>query len=610
MPGLLAARDVAFAYPGGPADAPAVLDGVSLTVRPGDRLGVVGENGSGKSTLLGLLAGTLDPTAGTIRRRGTLALVEQELVPGAEETIGDLAASSLARVREATAALERALEEAAAAHQDSPLTPQDGPPGSTERAPGRHGKGPLVAHLEPPGDAGRAPRHHGKGPLTQQEGPPGVGDVGELVEVLQRYEALAAWDADRLLDEALTRLGAPREPTRRLAELSTGERYRVRLACRLAEASELLLLDEPTNHLDASAVGYLTARLRTWPGAVVVVTHDRALLDDAATAVLDLDPTVDGRVAVYGARRRSNGPRVFSYADYRHAKDAALARWRSRYRREQERLRELWEQRDYAYEHLSDEWRPPKGSQKHRRGTRARQHVKAADRAHAALEAAAVAVPPPPPELAFPLLPTAPDRANDDDGAAAPLLALSGAVVAGRLNRPDLGVAVPAGGRLLVVGPNGSGKSTLLRLLAQAAGPGVRVGALAQEPDFGPAEALTGEAIATQRILTAIEDGLVDPDQVVPLIQTGLVTAEQLDRPVGELSTGQRRRLDLALALMLAPHVLVLDEPTNHLAVDLMDALTDWLTHTPSAVVVATHDRAMRADLGPDGADWPTLDLG
>ncbi|WP_454300187.1 ATP-binding cassette domain-containing protein [Salana multivorans] len=93
MPGLLAARDVAFAYPGGPADAPAVLDGVSLTVRPGDRLGVVGENGSGKSTLLGLLAGTLDPTAGTIRRRGTLALVEQELVPGAEETIGDLAAS-------------------------------------------------------------------------------------------------------------------------------------------------------------------------------------------------------------------------------------------------------------------------------------------------------------------------------------------------------------------------------------------------------------------------------------------------------------------------------------------------------------------------------------
>ncbi|ROR97654.1 macrolide transport system ATP-binding/permease protein [Salana multivorans] len=559
MAGLLAARDVAFSYPGAPPQAPPVLADVGLRVRAGDRLGVVGENGSGKSTLLGLLAGTLDPTAGTVTRRGGLALVEQELSHAPDETVGDLAAASLARVREATAELERVLAAA------------DGT------------------------------------------------DTRRLAEALERYEALAAWDADRLLEEALTRLGAPREADRPLAHLSVGERYRVRLACRLAEGTELLLLDEPTNHLDSSAVAYLTARLRAWPGGVVVVTHDRALLDDVATAVLDLDPTVDGRVAVYGARRRRSGegPRVFSYADYRHAKDAALARWRSRYRREQERLRELWEQRDYAYEHLSDEWRPPKGSQKHRRGTRARQHVKAADRAHAALEAAAVAVPPPPPELLLPVLPSVVGPADDrpvDDAAdatvvAAPLLALRGAVVPGRLDRPDLGVELGPGGRLLVVGPNGSGKSTLLRLLAEAGSPGVRVGVLAQEPDFGPAEGLTGEELATRRILAAVEAGVVDPDRLVPLTATGLVAPDQLDRPVGELSTGQRRRLDLALALMLAPHVLVLDEPTNHLAVDLMDALTEWLTGTPAAVVVATHDRRMRADLGPDGAAWPTLDL-
>ncbi|TNU73702.1 ABC-F family ATP-binding cassette domain-containing protein [Miniimonas arenae] len=544
MTTLLRARDVAFAYPSAPGTP--VLARLGLTLRVGDRLGVVGENGSGKSTLLGVLAGDLAPTAGDVERAGSLAVVPQEMADGAA-TVGDLVARSLGTARAAAARLEAALAS---------------------------------------GDGGT----HGGAERSR--------DVALAVE---QYEASAAWDADRLLDEALTRFGAPRDPARPLAAMSVGERYRVRLACRLAEGADAVLLDEPTNHLDPTALAHLTQRIRTWPGGVIVVTHDRQLLDDVATAVLDLDPTVDGVPARYGARRGVG----FGYADYRRAKRAALARWRTRYRAEQERLAELFDRRDYAYEHLSDEWRPPKGSKKNRRGTRARQHVKAADRAHARLERTAVDVPPPPPEIALPALDGEP-AARTSIASGGRVLALTGAVVPGRLDRPDLAVELGPGGRLLVVGPNGAGKSTLLALLAAAVAPDVRVGYLAQEAAFDAATVGGAQDVATARILAALEDGSLEPDSVVPLATTGLVAPEDLDRPVAELSVGRRRRLDLALTLMTAPHVLVLDEPTNHLAVDLMDALTAWLREVGAAVVVATHDRRMRADL----ADWPTLDLG
>ena len=99
---------------------------------------------------------------------------------------------------------------------------------------------------------------------------------------------------------------------------------------------------------------------------------------------------------------------------------------------------------------------------------------------------------------------------------------------------------------------------------------------------------------------------MLDPAQLVPVAALGLLTEEDLDRPLRELSVGQRRRFDLACALLAAPHVLILDEPTNHLSVGLVDELTAALRVTSAAVVVATHDRRMRADL----ADWPELTPG
>jgi macrolide transport system ATP-binding/permease protein len=560
----LTATDLAFAYPGRP-----VLDGVSLRVSDGTRLGVVGENGSGKSTLLHLLGGDLLPSRGEVRRKGSVALVEQELATAPGETVGDLVRRTLAGLRTLAAEIEK--EAASFDHE--------------------------------------------------------TGDLRRLSGLLARAEHLAAWDADRRVDVALTRLGAVRDAGRRLDTLSVGQRYRVRLACRLAERADLLLLDEPTNHLDDSAIEFLTGELVAWRGGVVVVTHDRELLDDVATAILDLDPSMDGKPVLYGQP---------GYLAYRFAKNQALHRWRQRYRAEQERARVLAERLDASYEGLSDEWRPAKGSQKHRRATRARIHVKAADRLVEKLEAEAVEVPVPPVRLAFPDLPAMSPGWDPGD----PLVELrSPRVVADpstgsgrrdggvRVDLPGTRVAIPPSGRLLVVGPNGAGKSTLLAALAgrvplargtRSVTAGARLGVVGQETSGGTSDATGRPAAGTAdgaapsgfdayaaEALELLQRGELDPEHVVPVAALGLLSEEDLERPLAELSAGQRRRFELARALLHAPHLLLLDEPTNHLSVDLVDELTRALVATPAAVVVATHDRRMRADL----ADWPVLDL-
>ncbi|HEY0188448.1 MAG TPA: ATP-binding cassette domain-containing protein [Cellulomonas sp.] len=535
----LVADGLSFGYPGRP-----VLDRVALSASAGQRVGVVGENGAGKTTLLRLLAGDLVPTAGEVRRSGTVSVVHQELDVPVGATVGDLVARTARQVRAAAERLDA-----------------------------------VVRDLD-----------HDAGDLTA------------LAEAIAAVERVAAWDVDRRVDEALTRFGAPRDVGRRLDTLSVGEAYRARLACHVAERADILLLDEPTNHLDVGGIDYLTAQLQQWPGVVLIVTHDRRLLDDVMTAILDLDPSMDGRPVLYGATR---------YATYRFAKDQALRRWRVRYTQERKRAEQLARRLDASYEGLSDEWRPEKGSQKNRRATHARIHVKAADRLVQRLEAEAVEVPVPPPVLLFPDLPSIP--AGYTGG---PLLELRAPRVAGRLDLPGVRVELPPAGRLLVTGANGAGKSTLLAALAGAlrldrglrtVAPGVRLGVLGQDDPAGAGDDRRGtgfEAVA-RRALDLLRSGLLDPAQVLPVAALGLLDEEDLDRPLGELSVGQRRRFDLAAALVAAPHVLVLDEPTNHLSIVLVDELTAALRLTSAAVVVATHDRAMRADL----ADWPAVEL-
>ncbi|GAA0619388.1 ABC-F family ATP-binding cassette domain-containing protein [Kutzneria viridogrisea] len=212
-----------------------VLDQVSLTVRPGEHVGVVGENGAGKSTLLRLITGLERPDSGevTVHAGGGTGHLGQTLELPDHATVARAVDVALADLRE----LERALRAAEAGLADS--------------------------------------------------GERGLAEYGDL---LAAFEARGGYQADARVDAALHGLGLawlPRD--RELGSLSGGERPRLALACLVAAAPELMLLDEPTNHLDAAAMTWLEDRLRAHRGTVVAVSHDRVFLDRVATAIIEVD---------------------------------------------------------------------------------------------------------------------------------------------------------------------------------------------------------------------------------------------------------------------------------------------------------------------------------
>jgi macrolide transport system ATP-binding/permease protein len=512
-----------------------VLTGVDVTVSAGVRLGVVGENGRGKTTLLQVLAGALVPDSGTVHRAGTMGVAHQEMPAGDDRSVGDLIDDELAQVRAALRAFDAAT-------------------------------------------------------LALAEERPGADQT--YADALEAAESLGAWDADRRVDISLAALGAVSDRDRPLAELSVGQRYRIRLACLLGAGHDLLLLDEPTNHLDADGLDHLTARLRAHPGGVVLVTHDRALLSDVVTTVLDLDPTSDGRPRSYGG----------GYAGYREGRDAERERWETAFRDQQLERQRLAQDLSEAQNRLSTGWRPDKGTGKHTRATRAPALVRAVHRRQEALESHVLDVPRPPLRFQMPRLDAPPGVT---------LLRADDVMVNGRFDSPR-SVLLRTGDRLVVTGPNGAGKSSLLRVLAGRLAPdsgtvqgkrGVRVGLLAQEsPEPSRRRAFEVYEAAVGRLVSSGE--LAESD-TIGLGQLGLLPSDAAHKPVADLSIGQQRRLDLALLLAARPQVVLLDEPTNHLSMTLVEELTRALDATGAAVVLATHDRQLLRDTSA----WPRLRL-
>jgi macrolide transport system ATP-binding/permease protein len=322
----------------------------------------------------------------------------------------------------------------------------------------------------------------------------------------------------------------------------------------------------------------------------VLVSHDRRLLADVATKVLDLDPSSDGRPRLYGD----------GYAGYLAGRQAEVARWTQRYDRylvEQDRLAEGLSS---AQNRLRSGWRPPKGTGKHQRATRASSAVRAVHRRLEDLAAHEVSRPRSPLQFRLPDLPAL---------AGVTLLQADEVAVEGRLSTP-VSIALRTGDRLLITGPNGAGKSTLLTVLAGHLSPDhgtatiaatARLGVVAQESSSS--DRRTARAVYVAR-LRQLRSDRIDGD-LVSLGSLGLLSNVDLARPVADLSIGQQRRLDLALALADRPHALLMDEPTNHLSSALVDELTEAFETTPAAVVVVSHDRQMRDDL----SHWPTLAL-
>lgn len=523
-------------------DGRAVLTEVDLVVPPGARVGLIGENGAGKSTLLRILAGADEPDGGRVERPARLGWLPQE-VPFDS---GMPAASILDAAEAPLRALERRLEAAAAALA---------------------GDAAARAHLE--------------------------GDPAEVyAAALDEADRVELWTLEARRAALLDGFGLAGIPLATpLGALSGGQRSRLALAALLLGRPDALVLDEPSNHLDDTAVALLRQHLLAWPGPVLFASHDRALLDELATELVDLDPSRRAASGENGGGQlaRSGG----GFSDYLLERDRERERWAQRHRLEQRELGRLRETVTDGARAIDTGGRPARDNDKfirHFKGARVEaevaRRVRDAERRLAELEAAQL--PAPPPVLAFAGLPPSAARATDE-----PLLALDGAAVSGRLAPTSL--TLRPGDRMLLTGPNGSGKSTLLGVLAASipldggrrrALPRTRIGLLAQDARFADphrtARATYAAAVGEQRAAA------------VPLASLGLLGARDLDRPVGALSVGQQRRLALALVIARPPHVLLLDEPTNHVSLRLATELEEALGAHPGAVVVASHDRWLR----------------
>ncbi|MET7557198.1 ribosomal protection-like ABC-F family protein [Streptomyces albidoflavus] len=522
----LALKDVSKAY-----GERAVLDQVTLTVRPGERAGVIGENGSGKSTLLKLIAGAETPDSGevTVVAPGGTGHLRQTLDLPPHLTVQDAVDDALADLRE----LESRLQEAG-----------------------------------------------------ERLGEAGDRELAEYGELLAAFEARDGYQADTRVETALHHLGLGHlGHDRPLGSLSGGEQSRLALACVLAAAPELLLLDEPTNHLDDRSTDWLADRLRAHRGTLVTVTHDRAFLERVTTTILEVDRDTRA-VTRYGdgwpGYRRAKAAARRRWAQEHEEYVAELARTEELVAAAGQRLAATG--RD-----------PGEGFGKHRRSSENKlsAQVRAARERLTRLHASPVPPPPEPLRFRADLTPHT-DPAGGTPETATPLLTLTGVRVADRLHVDTLQVE-PGSRLLVTGPNGAGKTTLLRVIsgvLRPDAGsveraPGARIAHLAQELAVDPAPVPLLTAYAAGR------PGHPDA-YAAELLELGLFREDDLAVPVPSLSAGQRRRLSLARLVSRPADLLVLDEPANHLSLTLVEEIEEALEAYAGAVVVVSHDRRFR----------------
>jgi ATP-binding cassette, subfamily F, member 3 len=502
---LVAARGIVKSFGGRK-----VLDGAELDVAAGARIGVLGPNGGGKSTLLRIVAGLEHADAGEVTlRRGLVLAYLPQIVEGGER-------DALATVRAARPELAELEAELAAAEAKIATDDLD----AMARAIAHHER-VLARWTEAGGD--------------RAEG-----------------EALGHLRALGLDGDALTL------PTR---ALSGGQRKLVALAACLARRPDVLLLDEPEAHLDMARRERLGALLADFPGAVVMISHDRHLLDETVAEIAELDR---------GAIRIWPG----AYSAYAVARQLELERRQQRWVTQQKEIARL-EEAVRRFRH----WAHIRVNERAARQARVKQmqidRMEKIERPVLERRRMALAL-----------------RSGSRGGQR--VLALEGVDVS-LGDQPillDVELVVGRGERVGVVGPNGGGKTTLLRVLhgelepesgTRWAGDGITLGYLSQAADT-----LAGE----QTVIDALRAGRsLAEDEAVRALMGFLFDYEQCRRPVATLSGGERTRLAFLGLMHDRPNCLVLDEPTNHLDIDSIEALEDALEHYDGTVVAVSHDR-------------------
>ena len=382
--------------------------------------------------------------------------------------------------------------------------------------------------------------------------------LSEQSDLQTKIDAANAWDLERTLDIAMDALRLP-PPDADVSTLSGGERRRVALCRLLLSKPDLLLLDEPTNHLDAESVAWLERTLQEYSGTVVAITHDRYFLDNAAQWILELD--------------RGHGiPWEGNYSSWLEQKQARLAA-----EEKADKVRQASLERELEWIRLSPRARQSKGKARLSTFNQLVAESESADRRADKLE---IAIPPGP-------------RLGD-------VVVNAEGLTKGfedRLLIEDLSFLLPPGGIVGVIGPNGAGKTTLFRMMVGQEKPDagtIDVGSTVQFAYVDQSrDSLNAENTVFDEISGGQEHMIVGSREIharAYVASFGFKGSDQ-QKMVGEISGGERNRVQLAKVLRSAGNVLLLDEPTNDLDVDTLRALEDGLLTFPGCVVVISHDR-------------------